>query len=333
MAAPYLSFVMFARNDGYGHGTARLQHSLDTLCAKLERIALESEVLIVDWNPPPDAPPLAEALRFPPAGGVVSVRTLGVPARFHARYRHHAEKGMHVAAAFNAGLRRARGQFVLPRPSDVYYTDAVLARIARQNLDERTVYRVDRFDVDEAGAVVHHHARLETPVQFDVRDLHTNACGDFSLMSKALWLEVRGWHEGRSVASLDVDSLALHGAAACGAREEVWPDPCRVHKTVHGAITIRRVQQVFRPWQQRIDDFFRGRYSSRAQNRVRMWLDFPRRKVQGLSGTFPSFERNFLRRAQRWAAGRGAAWLNGRGWGLPGEALEERTVSAARWES
>lgn len=327
MAAPYLSFVMFARNDGYGHdGTARLQHSLDSLCAQLGEFRLEAEVVIVDWNPPRDAPTLAEILRLPSAAPGVSVRTIVVPERFHARYRCHAEKGMHVAAAFNVGLRRARGQFVLPRPSDVYYTAAVLERIARRALDERTIYRVDRFDRDAAGCVVHHHARLETPEQFDIRDLHTNACGDFSLMSKSLWFEVRGWQEGDSVAALDVDSLALHGAAAAGAREEIWPDPCRVYKTVHGAITIRRVQQVFRRYEQRLDDFVRGRYSSRAQNRVRMLLDFPRRRIAGLTPTFPSFERNFLRRAQRWAAGRKPYYLNGRQWGLPGESFEERAL-------
>lgn len=348
---PYISFVMFARNDSYGHrGTSRLQHSIDTLLQQLNEHRLESEIVLVEWNPPSDdSQPLAEALRLPSESGAASLRIITVPSRHHARYRGHENKGMHVAAAFNVGLRRARGEFVLPKPSDVYYTDSVIARIAKGDLDQGSIYRVDRFDVDaEAVAgpvlsrqqffehcathIVRHHSPIEMPPHFGIRKLHTNACGDFSLMSRALWSEVRGWAEGESVASLDVDSLALHGAAACGGREVIWREPCRVYKVVHGAITINRVRQVFRPHEEWLKSVSERTLSIERQTQLRMLLDFPKRRVEGLPGPYPSFEHNFLRRAQRWRVGKAPYYLNSADWGLALETLSDDTVCTASWE-
>jgi hypothetical protein len=341
---------MFARNDGYGHdGTARLQHSMDTLWQQLNDFRLDAEILLVEWNPPAGAAPLADVLRIPGEVGSVSLRVITVPAHFHARYRGHTAKGMHVAAAFNVGLRRAQGEFVLPKPSDVYFTDQVLERIAKRILDRRSLYRVDRFDVDSSAVtylgsdrdrffekcgahVVQRHTPLDMQEYFETRKLHTNACGDFSLMSRELWFEVRGWYEGESVASLDVDSLAVHGAAACGAKEEVWTERCRVYQLIPGSITIHRVQQTFRPHEEWIESIAARTLSIRGRTKIRMLLDFPRRTVKGLPGTHPSFERSFLRRAQRWAVGNKPFYLNTTRWGLAGESLPEIYVNRAAWD-
>lgn len=348
--SPYISFVMFARNDSYGHqGTSRLQHSIDTLLQQLNDLQLESEIVLVEWNPPADGVSLAKALRMPIRSESASLRIITVPGHFHARYRGHDDKGMHVAAAFNVGLRRARGEFVLPKPSDVYFTDEVLGRIARRDLDQGSIYRVDRYDVHPAAVnylgsdrrllfeqcrlhVVHHHAPLDMPEYFEIRKLHTNACGDFSLMSQVLWSQVRGWYEGTSVASLDVDSLAVHGAAACGGKEVIWPDPYRVYKFVHGSISINRVQQIFRPYEQWLEFATRRTLSIQGQNKLRMFFDFPKRTVKGLPGTHSSFERNFLRRAQRWALGKGPYYLNTSDWGLANQSLPEVCVGKAVWD-
>jgi len=348
--SPYISFVMFARNDSYGHrGTSRLQHSIGTLLQQLNDYRLEAEILIVEWNPPGDNEPLAKALRLPAEAGIASLRIVTVPPRFHARFRGHDSKGMHVASAFNVGLRRARGAFVLPKPSDVYFTDSVIQRMAARDLDRHGIYRVDRYDVDAsavadlamprrqffercAAHVVLHHAPLAMPPYFGIRELHTNACGDYSLMSRELWLQVRGWYEGESVASLDVDSLALHGAAACGGREVIWPDPCRVYKVVHGSITISRVQQVFRRHEKWLEAIAERTLSIERRTQLRIALDFPKRLIEGLPGLHPSFERNFLRRAQRWRAGKAPFHLNTPDWGLAAEALPTKFIYRAAWE-
>jgi len=347
---PYVSFVMFARNDGYGHqGTSRLQHSIDTLVQQLNDYRLEAEILLVEWNPPVDSRPLTEALRPPQGPGVASLRIITVPPRFHARYRGHDSKGMHVAAAFNVGLRRARGEFVLPKPSDVYYTDPVIERIAVRNLDRSGIYRVDRYDVDSSAVanlemdrkqlfessavhVVRHHTPLDIPAYLGIRKLHSNACGDFSLMSRELWFQVGGWFEGQSVASLDVDSLALHAVAACGGREVRWPEPCRVYKMVHGSITINRVRQTFRRHEEWLESIAERTLSIVWRTRLRILLDFPKRRIEGLPGLQPSFERNFLRRAQRWGAGKAPFHLNSPNWGLAREALSAKYLYRAAWD-
>jgi hypothetical protein len=348
--SPYISFVMFARNDGYGHyGTARLQHSIDTLWQQLNDLRLDAEILLVEWNPPSGTVPLVNALSVPREAGSVSLRFVTVPAHFHKRYQGHAAKGMHVAAAFNVGLRRARGEFVLPKPSDVYFTDQILERIARRNLDKRRIYRVNRFDIDSSAVayvgsdrhrffehcsahVVQEHTPLDIADYFQIRKLHTNACGDFSLLSRELWCDVRGWYEGKSVASLDVDSLAVHAAAAGGATEEIWSDPCRVYKLIHGAITVHRVRQTFRPYERWIDSIAERTLSIRGLTKIRILLDFPRRTIKGLPGTHPSFERNFLRRAQQWALGTKPFHLNSVGWGLAGKSLPEIYANRAVWD-
>jgi len=54
---------------------------------------------------------------------------------------------MHVLNAANAGLRRARGRFVVPKALDTYFTEAVIEEIARAQLKDEEAYRCDRYDV------------------------------------------------------------------------------------------------------------------------------------------------------------------------------------------
>jgi hypothetical protein len=106
-----------------------------------------------------------------------------------------------------------------------------------------------------------------------------------------------------------------------------------VYKPAHAKMTIRRTQRVFRPYQERLDYFAARFCSQRARLRLRAILDFPRRRIHGLSGNLVSFERNFFPRAQRWAQGKGPYELNGGAWGLGEEDLELRPVTRAGWET
>ena len=60
------------------------------------------------------------------------------------------------------------------------------------------------------------HSRMPHPPQWYIRDLHTNACGDFLLMSRKMWHTVRGFPLDNTVLSLDCNSLIMHAAAALG---------------------------------------------------------------------------------------------------------------------
>ncbi|MHC4662641.1 MAG: hypothetical protein ACYS8W_13245 [Planctomycetota bacterium] len=64
--------------------------------------------------------------------------------------------------------------------------------------------------------------------------LHTNACGDFTLMSRKDWFRLRGYPE-IEIFSFHLDSLFCHAAHHGGARELVLEEPMRIYHIEHGA--------------------------------------------------------------------------------------------------
>jgi hypothetical protein len=65
-SAPYLSVVTVMRNDDYGgHLLHRFHRSIQTLGELALKHALTVELVVVEWNPPPDTPRLRDALLWP----------------------------------------------------------------------------------------------------------------------------------------------------------------------------------------------------------------------------------------------------------------------------
>src|SRR5215470_3789088 len=84
---PYLSFIIAARNDDYAGGMLRrLQVCIETFLRQAEACELPSELILVDWNSPPDTG-LADAVRWPVSNGWCSVRVVAVPPEVHAAQR------------------------------------------------------------------------------------------------------------------------------------------------------------------------------------------------------------------------------------------------------
>jgi hypothetical protein len=152
MSSPYLSVVVTSRNDNHG-GTLqrRMQIFIDCLAAQCQRHQLPAELIIVEWNPPADRPPLAEALRWPGAeqvGEWCAVRIITVPRDIHARYKHGKQLPLYQMIAKNVGIRRAKGEFVLATNIDVILNDELTAFIAQKKLEKGKMYRIDRTDAD-----------------------------------------------------------------------------------------------------------------------------------------------------------------------------------------
>ena len=64
--SPYLSIVVTARNDNHGGDlTKRTQMFIDGLAAQATRHRVPIELILVEWNPPPDRRSLAEEMRWP----------------------------------------------------------------------------------------------------------------------------------------------------------------------------------------------------------------------------------------------------------------------------
>jgi hypothetical protein len=64
--------------------------------------------------------------------------------------------------------------------------------------------------------------------------LHTNACGDFTLLSRERWFDLRGYPEF-DVYSMNLDSVLCYTAHYAGAKEEVLTDPMRIYHIEHGS--------------------------------------------------------------------------------------------------
>ena len=73
----------------------------------------------------------------------------------------------------------------------------------------------------------------ETPGQPSPGFVHTNACGDFTLMAREHWLDLRGYPEF-DLFSMNLDSVFCIAAHHGGAREEMLNDPMRIYHIEHG---------------------------------------------------------------------------------------------------
>jgi hypothetical protein len=351
-ATPYVSFITYGRNDGYTPSyVSRVSRATACLARQLEQAKIDAEIIILDWNPPAGRPHLIDVLGAPSGLRHVSIRGIVVEPEQHKAFVGARERGIHAGEAANVGIRRARGRFVTPKASDTFFSPQTIAMLARRDLDSDTMYRVDRHDIvveDEAIwqldddallAQLQHlpfmpHAWIQQSEHWGLRNLHTNACGDFTLMALKHWHRLRGHPLDATVLTLDIDSLVMHAAAALGVREYRWPDDCRVYKPSHGNLSNARVSQVWTGWQRALDRLLSEQVGPYAALRARILLDYPRRKVRGVKSVVgPSIERNFVARARRWALGEAPRPSQPENWGLADVALEERVLCRAAWET
>jgi hypothetical protein len=285
---PDLSVVVTARNDDHGGGLLRrMQIFLDGWCEQVHRHGLLAELIIVEWNPPPSRPRLAEALRWSPFARPSSVRIIEVPPEIHSRYQSGNKLGLLQMIAKNVGIRRARGRFVLSTNIDLLFSDDLVRFLASGQLDPRYLYRVNRVDVDANvpldvsvarqldycrqhalrvntrwgtfGAderwwltiaqrvgrwILRRDKRFEDRVRevarlaARIRDLlwpvHTNGCGDFTLMAREYWAGLRGYPEW-DMFSIHLDAVLCQMAVHAGAREVVLGRGRHAFHIEHGA--------------------------------------------------------------------------------------------------
>jgi hypothetical protein len=350
-ATPYVSFVTYGRNDGYTPSyMRRVTRAMACLAAQLEKAGIDSEIVFAEWNPPADRPLILDLFDLPNSLRHVSIRGIIVSKEHHARFAGAAERSIHPAEAANVGIRRARGRFVTPKASDTFFSPETIAMVARLDLDADTIYRIDRHDVaiqdesiwelDDEALLARlaaqpsvPHAWIDQAAHWRLRNLHTNACGDFTLMSSSYWHHVRGHALDATVLSLDIDSLVMHAAAALGARECRWSHECRVYKPLHPNVSGARVKQVWAPWQRALDDFLSEKVSLTAALWARTAFDYPRRRIRGVDSVLgPSIERNFVKPASRWARGEIPRPTQPANWGLADAVLEERLLCRAAWD-
>lgn len=347
---PYVSFVTWGRNDGYIQDyVARTSKAISCLVRQLEAARLDSEIIVSEWNPPSGRPLLVDSLDLPRASSHVAIRGIVSDPVHHTHFKGADEHGMHSGEAWNVGIRRARGRYILPKASDTFLSAATVARIARRDLDPDTLYRVERYDVvvpptlwslDGAPLLAaletlpaQRNAHIEQMPYWNLRDLHTNASGDFMLMAAPWWHRLRGHPADDTTLSLDGDSLVMHAAAALGVKQCLWPAPCKVYKPRHGHLNNARIAFVWQPWQRRLEAVLARLGGAGLAHRARMAFDYPRRKVHNIDSVLaPSIERHFVQPASRWAHGAPVAATQPETWGLADQPLDTRALCRASWE-
>lgn len=275
MKAPYLSIVMSSRNDNYGGNMHKqMQTTLNSLITQLERYKVESEIIMVDYNPPPDRPLLKDTLELPNKTEYCTIRTVVVPYYIHKRYESSDKVPFNGAVAQNAGLRRARGRFVLLTNTDILFSNESIEYIGKQNLQEGKIYRTDRCEVPrnviEISSLDERLSFCKENVSFiqtrygtmpvlngkkhlttreldrrvkstKLKKLHVNA-PDFLLMSKGSWHSLHGFLEA-DLLSFGCDTLLCHMAYfLSGLKEEVLSDKCCIYHIEHTRIVGRNTK-------------------------------------------------------------------------------------------
>jgi hypothetical protein len=268
---PTLSVVAATRNDDHGGSLlARTQLFIDGLAEQSARLKLPAELIVVEWNPPPDRPPLVQALSWPRSEWF-DPNVITVPSSLHQALPHADGLPLFQMIAKNVGIRRARAPFVLATNIDILFSDELI-EFLRADLKPNAVYRVDRCDIladlDKTPlpspadcralpTIRTHvsdrteypdgrqppflrriasrlHATADAAVFGAIPALHTNAAGDFTLASQAVWSGIRGYAEW-PMYSFYIDSLALVQAYQGGAEMISLRPPLLIQHLEHGA--------------------------------------------------------------------------------------------------
>lgn len=262
---PYLSVAIYSRNDNHnGDMYQRMQTTIPGLLAQAERHRLRMELILVDYNPPSNKPLLKDALSWPAKSEWCTVRVVVVPSSIHQRYRYADLIPVHGPLAYNTAVRRAHGDFVLVTGVDMLFTDELMDFLAAEKLDPGRMYRVDRHDVSRGALEIdtldeqltYCHANVvrvngnDQEGQYwdetSVPRLHTNAAGDFILLSRERWHEMQGYPEDE-ITGLYADGLLCYSAYLSGAAEEVLRDPMRIYHIDHDSLWRRPRRQFFEP--------------------------------------------------------------------------------------
>jgi len=247
---PYLSIIINSRNDNYqGGGFIRMQAAINNLVNQAKKYHLRAELIIVDWNPPQDKPLLKEALSLPSDLGPLTVRFIVVPHSIHEKYHASVRLNLIWAAAMNVGIRRARGEFILPTNSDILLSDELVQFLASEKLKKDLFYRAIRYELPKDILT---HPLLSVEVEnfskgISMPDLshqispHGLAshpvlmtfCGtDFIVFVKEHWHLMHGYPELNNL-GITADELVCYMAYLSGLKEEILKDSMRIYHLNH----------------------------------------------------------------------------------------------------
>ena len=223
-AEPFLSIVLTGRNDGYGGDfVARLARALRFNQRQLAVHAVSYETVFVEWAPPADRPRLSEVLfAVAPELERQAFAWYVVDPAYQTILSLNPRLEYLEFLAKNVGVRRARGRFVLTSNCDVFLGRRVLEAIQAGQLRPRVVYRAPRHDLKPLVTPEIDWTLLEDPNSL-AGPAHVlkppymgSATGDFAMLDRESFHEVRGFNEVYRVARIGIDRNFLVKALSSG---------------------------------------------------------------------------------------------------------------------
>jgi hypothetical protein len=248
-----------------------MQIFLENLLWQGRHYGIDSELIIVEWNPPQNNKRLKDVLKWPSQARHCRVRVIEVSPEIHHGFKNSDVIPLFQMIAKNVGVRRAGGRFVLATNIDILFSNELMEFFASKALDPTRMYRIDRHDVpfefsqdmsvDERlewcrqhvlrlyryletveviGGLIPEPKNSRFSMPTDVmnwllqreKPLHTNACGDFTLLSNEYWEKVGGYPEF-PLRAMKLDGLLCYAAHYAGAREYILKDPMRIYHLEH----------------------------------------------------------------------------------------------------
>jgi len=243
----YVSFIFAARNDHHCNNfVERFQNSLNILRDLAGKYELNCEILVVEWNPPPNMPRLKEVLVFKDNLNS-DVKIITVPNKIHKKIPktpYDAIKGDEITffqnIAQNAAIRRASGEYVLCSNGDIIFNKELIAFLTKKNLSDKYFYRIIRYDVQKAipdglsneealeFCRLNSHSRKNKP---EKDRPYREAAGDFFLMAKKNYERIRGFAE------IKCDGFKIDGDMSSCAylfyKQCILNDPLRIYHQYH----------------------------------------------------------------------------------------------------
>jgi hypothetical protein len=348
MHKPYLSIITPSRNDDYAGGIIpRLDYTTNILLEQLDSHKLDSEIILVDYNYDPNRPRLKEAIHLHQQTDYCTVKSIEVSPYYHKKYRYWEKLPVYVSVAVNIGHRRARGVFCVQKASDTIWSQDLVKTISQKQLREDRLYRCSRVDVDsdilktkpktisdimgfcENNGLQIYDKSSDYGVGFP--KLHTDACGDFELMSREVFHLIHGFYEEEDrIGSFYCDGVLLFCAYAAGAVEEFLAGSHCVYKITHGNMTDSRHKTVLRGFERLVSRLpIPGGFRNKLLNGYRGFFGDPPNSVRGIIFEPRSEYRKLVKRI---LDGKVSYVMSGDNWGLGSEDLPEFYIRKAKWE-
>lgn len=147
MNNPYLTIVVSTRNDNHGGDLLqRTQTFLSGLLIQCNKYKINTELIIVEWNPPKDKPLLKEVLVFK-KNDYLNLRYIVFPRELHSKFKYQDTIPLYQMIAKNIGIRRAKGEFVLCTNIDILFSNELFQVLSKRELEKNTFYRSNRCDI------------------------------------------------------------------------------------------------------------------------------------------------------------------------------------------